>query len=181
MKKSIFVKCVSVVIAVCMCFGFLGNESLAYAASEESGTNQECEYVEFYDEIGDESGISPCSYVCKRTRSLRIIKPGDNSTVADISVTITYEYADNSWVVVHDAALSIQCYQGFLVAVDDADRVFGGAGTDNAFCRRSFMLKGPNGNIASAYIYACADCFGDVHLEFSWDKLYVVGYTVYEY
>lgn len=180
MKKSILAKCASVVMAVCLCFGFLANENLAYAADEANNKNQESEYVEFYDEIGDESGISPCTYVCKRTRNLSILKSDDNSTVADIEVTITYEYADNSWVVVHDATLKIQCYQGYLVAVDTTDKVFGGGGTEEAYCRRSFGLKGPNGNIATAYIYACADCFGDVHLEFAWDKVYLLGYTVYK-
>lgn len=180
MKKSILVKCVSAVMAVCLCFGFLGNENLAYAASETDSENAECEYVESYDEIGPDEGINPCSYACERKRYLRILKSDDNSVVADITVTIFYEYADNSWVTVHDAYLKIQCYQGYLVSVNDDDRTFGGAGTDYSYCRRIFKLKKTDGNIVEGSLYAGADYYGDTYLECHWDKIYVVGYTVYE-
>lgn len=177
MKKSIFVKCVSIVTAVCLCFGFLGNESLAYATDEAGNASEEC--VEFYDEIGPDDGISPCSYFCERNRYLRIIRPDDETVVAEITVKIIYEYADNSWVVVHDTQMSIHCYQGFLVSAND-NKDFGGGGSDYDYCKRTFMLKGPNGNIVSAILYAGADCYGDTYLNCYWDKIYILGYTVYE-
>lgn len=166
-------------MAVCLCFGFLGNENLAYAASETDSENAECEYVESYDEIGPDEGINPCSYYCVRNRYLRILRPDDDSVVAEITVKITYEYADNSWVTVHDAEMSIRCYQGVMVSAND-NKIFGGAGTDYSYCRRTFKLKATNGNIVEASLQAGADYYGDTYLDCYWEKLYVLGYTVYE-
>ncbi len=166
MRKSILMKCISVMLAVCCCINFWNGDNLVYAS--EAYDIGDLEFVETYSEF--DSGVSTCSFVCEKSMYVSLKDPITDEVGVRIEVLLKYEYADNSWVVVNDALLKVQCYNGFSVVVAE-QKEFGGWDTEYDYCGRTILVYGPYGRIAMYYIHAGADCFGDTYLSCEFQKM----------
>ncbi len=166
MRKSILMKCISVMLAVCCCINFWNGDNLVYAS--EAYDIGDLEFVETYSEF--DSGVSICSFVREKYMYYDLLNPIDNEICVSIEVLLKYEYADNSWVVVNDALLKVQAYNGFSVVVTK-QKDFGGWDTEYDYCGRTILVYGTNGKGAVYYIHAGADCFGDTYLSCEFQKL----------
>lgn len=140
-------------IVLGICFFVL---SMSFCMKEERVYAAENEYV---DEVNEDSEISVMSYSDEKQMYLGLLNT-NNELCADIVITIYFEYADNSWVEVEDAKLSIQCYNGYQVSVS-SNRVYGSGGSSD-FCRREFTILYPSGMHAYYHLYAYADYYGEV-------------------
>lgn len=170
MKKNIFVKCISVVLAVCLCINFWNGDCPVYAGEANDLYDfSDAEFVAVYNEV--EPGISANSFTCERRMYLDILNPIDDSVGANIEIILEFEYSDSSWVVVNDANLNVKCYNGFGIIVTK-QKVFGGWDTSYDYCRRTFILQGTNGKSALYYLYAGADCYGDTYMSCELQKIY---------
>ena len=114
---------------------------------------------EYRNEVNENDEISAMSYSDEKQMYLGLLNT-DNELCADVVITISFEYEDNSWVDVKDAKLSIQCYNGYQVSVS-SNRLYGSGGSSD-FCRREFTILYPSGLHAYYHLYAYADYYGEV-------------------
>lgn len=159
--NRIFAKSVTFFMVCCLCMSFFAAGSFAYA--------DEPEYVGAYDENQD--GAVSYSYWDEKILYRGFLNPENDALNYEVYVTMQFEYADNSWVEVKDATLRINCYNDYKVAVSP-EKKFGKGDCSRDYCRRIFTILTPNELHIEYYLYAEADCFGDVYLTCYVNRIY---------
>ena len=89
---------------------------------------------------------------------------------ADVVITIYFEYADGDWVEVNDVLLDIDCYNGYSVSVSP-NKYFNN-GNDSGYCRRIITFLNSSGTHYEYYLYAYADCYGNVDFNTVINRVY---------
>ena len=149
-------KIISLLIILNVVFG-LYNSNIVYAG--------ESEYVESYKE---EVGVSLFSYSCNE--SMHWVLMNNDVKCADVVITIYFEYADGDWVEVNDVLLDIDCYNGYSVSVSP-NKYFNN-GNDSGYCRRIISFLNSSGTHYEYYLYAYADCYGNVDFNTVINRVY---------
>ena len=63
-------------------------------------------------------------YSAKSVMYLTLTDIDTNELTADVIVSILYDYADGYWVEMNNVYLSIECYEGYLVFVDENQEIY---------------------------------------------------------
>lgn len=83
-----------------------------------------------------------------------------NELTADVIVSILYDYADGYWVEMNNVYLSIECYEGYLVFVDENQEIYQDYGV------RYCTISNSDGLNIKYKIKAYADCYGETSVDY---------------
>lgn len=148
LMKKIFYVLGCIIFTAIFSFNYKGQ--IVKAADSEEG------YVQVYEES---DGISSLSYSDEKQMYWGLLND-DDELCAEVIIKISFEYSDGTWVDVNDALLDVHCYNGYKVNVS-SERIFNNS-SENSYCRRELTILYPTGMKAKYYVYAYADCYGEV-------------------
>ena len=93
-------------------------------------------------------------YSDKTVMYLTLMDIDNIELVADVSVTIEYEYADGYWVQIDWIYLDVECYDGYSASIDDVEIY-------HEYGVRYCTIINPAGVKIKYAIKAYADCYGE--------------------
>ena len=99
-------------------------------------------------------------YSAKSVMYLTLTDIDTNELTADVIVSILYDYADGSWVEMNNVYLSIECYEGYLVFVDENQEIYQDYGV------RYCTISNSDGLNIKYKIKAYADCYGETSVDY---------------
>lgn len=99
-------------------------------------------------------------YSAKSVMYLTLTDIDTNELTADVIVSILYDYADGYWVEMNNVYLSIECYEGYLVFVDENQEIYQDYGV------RYCTISNSDGLNIKYKIKAYADCYGETSVDY---------------
>lgn len=99
-------------------------------------------------------------YSAKSVMYLTLTDIDTNELIADAIVSILYDYADGYWVEMNNVYLSIECYEGYLVFVDENQEIYQDYGV------RYCTISNSDGLNIKYKIKAYADCYGETSVDY---------------
>ena len=99
-------------------------------------------------------------YSAKSVMYLTLTDIDTNELTADVIVSILYDYADWYWVEMNNVYLSIECYEGYLVFVDENQEIYQDYGV------RYCTISNSDGLNIKYKIKAYADCYGETSVDY---------------
>ena len=99
-------------------------------------------------------------YSAKSVMYLTLTDIDTNELTADVIVSILYDYADWYWVEMNNVYLSIECYEGYLVFVDENQEIYQDYGV------RYCTISNSAGLNIKFKINAYADCYGETSVDY---------------
>lgn len=99
-------------------------------------------------------------YSAKSVMYLTLTDIDTNELIADVIVSILYDYADGYWVEMNNVYLSIECYEGYLVFVDENQEIYQDYGV------RYCTISNSDGLNIKYKIKAYADCYGETSVDY---------------
>ena len=99
-------------------------------------------------------------YSAKSVMYLTLTDIDTNELTADVIVSILYDYADGHWVEMNNVYLSIECYEGYLVFVDENQEIYQDYGV------RYCTISNSDGLNIKYKIKAYADCYGETSVDY---------------
>ena len=99
-------------------------------------------------------------YSAKSVMYLTLTDIDTNELTADVIVSILYDYADRYWVEMNNVYLSIECYEGYLVFVDENQEIYQDYGV------RYCTISNSDGLNIKYKIKAYADCYGETSVDY---------------
>lgn len=99
-------------------------------------------------------------YSAKSVMYLTLTDIDTNELTADEIVSILYDYADGYWVEMNNVYLSIECYEGYLVFVDENQEIYQDYGV------RYCTISNSDGLNIKYKIKAYADCYGETSVDY---------------
>ena len=99
-------------------------------------------------------------YSAKSVMYLTLTDIDTNELTADVIVSILYDYADGDWVEMNNVYLSIECYEGYLVFVDENQEIYQDYGV------RYCTISNSDGLNIKYKIKAYADCYGETSVDY---------------
>ena len=98
-------------------------------------------------------------YSDKTVMYLTLMDIDNIELVADVSVTIEYEYADGYWVQIDWIYLDVECYDGYSDSIDDVEIY-------HEYGVRYGRIINPAGVKIKYAIKAYADCYGETSVDY---------------
>ena len=95
-------------------------------------------------------------YSAKSVMYLTLTDIDTNELTADV----IYDYADGYWVEMNNVYLSIECYEGYLVFVDENQEIYQDYGV------RYCTISNSDGLNIKYKIKAYADCYGETSVDY---------------
>ena len=105
-------------------------------------------------------------YSAKSVMYLTLTDIDTNELTADVIVSILYGYADGYWVEMNNVYLSIECYEGYLVFVDENQEIYQDYGV------RYCTISNSDGLNIKYKIKAYADCYGETSVDYEIIDIY---------
>lgn len=99
-------------------------------------------------------------YSAKSVMYLTLTDIDTNELTVDVIVSILYDYADGYWVEMNNVYLSIECYEGYLVFVDENQEIYQDYGV------RYCTISNSDGLNIKYKIKAYADCYGETSVDY---------------
>ena len=99
-------------------------------------------------------------YSAKSVMYLTLTDIDTNELTADVIVSFLYDYADGYWVEMNNVYLSIECYEGYLVFVDENQEIYQDYGV------RYCTISNSDGLNIKYKIKAYADCYGETSVDY---------------
>ena len=99
-------------------------------------------------------------YSAKSVMYLTLTDIDTNELTADVIVSILYDYSDGYWVEMNNVYLSIECYEGYLVFVDENQEIYQDYGV------RYCTISNSDGLNIKYKIKAYADCYGETSVDY---------------
>lgn len=99
-------------------------------------------------------------YSAKSVMYLTLTDIDTNELTSDVIVSILYDYADGYWVEMNNVYLSIECYEGYLVFVDENQEIYQDYGV------RYCTISNSDGLNIKYKIKAYADCYGETSVDY---------------
>ena len=99
-------------------------------------------------------------YSAKSVMYLTLTDIDTNELTADVIVSILYDYAYGYCVEMNNVYLSIECYEGYLVFVDENQEIYQDYGV------RYCTISNSDGLNIKYKIKAYADCYGETSVDY---------------